>query len=243
MFYFVITVKFSLWCYFVSLPKELKKEITRVLTANNPHAPKNIVRYNFKVSVEWPLKQEWGFFAINCFWVFFLFPPIRWFIFIRLHLLHIYWQYFLEEVLEDKRQSSIWSISSYASVSLDLDSVVCIKKIQKKSGICFMKSVTRALLMMSRSDQGRVHQILPGNIQESHLHMSVYAALPQRGFLQLAFTMSSIGRGRGEGWLCLPPLPQKGCTSWKKWESLGTALPALARINASFRQGTDKQVK
>ncbi|XP_072239153.1 dynein, axonemal, intermediate chain 1, paralog 2, partial [Leuresthes tenuis] len=27
---------------------ELKEEITRVLTANNPHAPQNIVRYNFK---------------------------------------------------------------------------------------------------------------------------------------------------------------------------------------------------
>ncbi|CAH8605395.1 unnamed protein product [Dicrocoelium dendriticum] len=28
--------------------QELKEEITRVLTANNPHAPQNIVRYNFK---------------------------------------------------------------------------------------------------------------------------------------------------------------------------------------------------
>ncbi|XP_048359243.1 dynein axonemal intermediate chain 1 [Sphaerodactylus townsendi] len=27
---------------------ELKEEITRILTANNPHAPQNIVRYNFK---------------------------------------------------------------------------------------------------------------------------------------------------------------------------------------------------
>ncbi|KAG8131334.1 putative Dynein intermediate chain 2 ciliary protein, partial [Naja naja] len=27
---------------------ELKEEITRILTANNPHAPQNIVRYSFK---------------------------------------------------------------------------------------------------------------------------------------------------------------------------------------------------
>ncbi|XP_042311259.1 dynein axonemal intermediate chain 1 isoform X2 [Sceloporus undulatus] len=30
---------------------ELKEEITRILTANNPHAPQNIVRYNFKERV------------------------------------------------------------------------------------------------------------------------------------------------------------------------------------------------
>ena len=28
--------------------QELKEEITRILTANNPHAPQNIVRYSFK---------------------------------------------------------------------------------------------------------------------------------------------------------------------------------------------------
>ena len=28
---------------------QLKEEITRVLTANNPHAPQNIVRFSFKV--------------------------------------------------------------------------------------------------------------------------------------------------------------------------------------------------
>ena len=28
--------------------KELKEEITRVLTADNPHAPDNIIRFNFK---------------------------------------------------------------------------------------------------------------------------------------------------------------------------------------------------
>ena len=30
--------------------KELKEELTRVLTADNPHAPQNVVRYNFKES-------------------------------------------------------------------------------------------------------------------------------------------------------------------------------------------------
>jgi len=30
--------------------QELKEEHTRVLTAVNPHAPQNIVRFNFKVS-------------------------------------------------------------------------------------------------------------------------------------------------------------------------------------------------
>ena len=30
-------------------PEELKEEFTRILTANNPHAPNNIVRYSFKV--------------------------------------------------------------------------------------------------------------------------------------------------------------------------------------------------
>ena len=28
--------------------KELKEEITRILTADNPHAPHNIIRFNFK---------------------------------------------------------------------------------------------------------------------------------------------------------------------------------------------------
>ena len=31
-------------------PEELKEEFTRILTANNPHAPNNIVRYSFKVT-------------------------------------------------------------------------------------------------------------------------------------------------------------------------------------------------
>lgn len=30
--------------------QELKEEFTRILTANNPHAPQNIVRYSFKVN-------------------------------------------------------------------------------------------------------------------------------------------------------------------------------------------------
>ena len=30
--------------------QELKEEFTRVLTADNPHAPQNITRYNFKES-------------------------------------------------------------------------------------------------------------------------------------------------------------------------------------------------
>ena len=29
--------------------EELKEEFTRILTANNPHAPSNIVRFSFKV--------------------------------------------------------------------------------------------------------------------------------------------------------------------------------------------------
>ena len=32
--------------------QELKEEFTRILTANNPHAPQNIVRYSFKVGVK-----------------------------------------------------------------------------------------------------------------------------------------------------------------------------------------------
>ena len=31
--------------------EELKEEFTRILTANNPHAPSNIVRYSFKVII------------------------------------------------------------------------------------------------------------------------------------------------------------------------------------------------
>ena len=31
--------------------QELKEELTRVLTADNPHAPSNVVRYSFKESV------------------------------------------------------------------------------------------------------------------------------------------------------------------------------------------------
>jgi len=31
--------------------QELKEEFTRILTAENPHAPKNLVRYNFKVNI------------------------------------------------------------------------------------------------------------------------------------------------------------------------------------------------
>ena len=33
---------------------ELKEEFTRILTANNPHAPQNIVRFNFKVIIFMP---------------------------------------------------------------------------------------------------------------------------------------------------------------------------------------------
>lgn len=33
----------------VPVLQELKEEFTRILTANNPHAPQNIVRYSFKV--------------------------------------------------------------------------------------------------------------------------------------------------------------------------------------------------
>lgn len=51
MLYVVLIVEFYLQYYFVSIPKELKEEFTRILTANNPHAPQNIVRYSFKVSV------------------------------------------------------------------------------------------------------------------------------------------------------------------------------------------------
>lgn len=51
MLYITLAVQFYLWYYFVSIPKELKEEITRVLTANNPQAPQNIIRYSFKVSV------------------------------------------------------------------------------------------------------------------------------------------------------------------------------------------------
>jgi len=50
MLYIVLIVEYLSY-YFVSFPKELKEEFTRILTANNPHAPQNIVRYSFKVSV------------------------------------------------------------------------------------------------------------------------------------------------------------------------------------------------
>lgn len=51
MFYVILIAEFYLLCNFISIPKELKEEFTCVLTANNPHAPQNIVRYSFKVSV------------------------------------------------------------------------------------------------------------------------------------------------------------------------------------------------
>lgn len=35
--------------------EELKEEFTRILTANNPHAPNNIVRYSFKVCHKYTL--------------------------------------------------------------------------------------------------------------------------------------------------------------------------------------------
>lgn len=38
-----------MYCIFLTLNQELKEEFTRILTANNPHAPQNIVRYSFKV--------------------------------------------------------------------------------------------------------------------------------------------------------------------------------------------------
>ena len=37
--------------FFVTAFQELKEEFTRILTANNPHAPQNIVRYSFKVCI------------------------------------------------------------------------------------------------------------------------------------------------------------------------------------------------
>lgn len=68
MVIFVLVMPFYLQYYFVSIPKELKVEVIRTLTADNPHIPRNIVRFSFKVSVAWPIKPE--FFAINCFCVF-----------------------------------------------------------------------------------------------------------------------------------------------------------------------------
>ena len=44
--------------------QELKEEFTRILTANNPHAPQNIVRYSFKVR-EFPDKVR--FFVLLLF--------------------------------------------------------------------------------------------------------------------------------------------------------------------------------
>ena len=42
--------------------EELKEEFTRILTANNPHAPNNIVRYNFKV---WEMFGIWNHSCSN----------------------------------------------------------------------------------------------------------------------------------------------------------------------------------
>ncbi|MGH0182720.1 UNVERIFIED_CONTAM: hypothetical protein FKN15_010045 [Acipenser sinensis] len=41
----------------VNAPEELKEEITRILTANNPHAPQNIVRYSFKERAYKPISN------------------------------------------------------------------------------------------------------------------------------------------------------------------------------------------
>ena len=38
---------------FLFFLQELKEEFTRILTANNPHAPQNIVRFNFKVNIKY----------------------------------------------------------------------------------------------------------------------------------------------------------------------------------------------
>ena len=48
--------------------QELKEEFTRILTANNPHAPQNIVRYSFKVR-EFPDRIS---FFVFCFAFVFL---------------------------------------------------------------------------------------------------------------------------------------------------------------------------
>lgn len=42
---------FSTFLIFLHCPQALKEEITRVLNADNPHAPSNIVRFNFKERV------------------------------------------------------------------------------------------------------------------------------------------------------------------------------------------------
>lgn len=94
-------------------------------------------------------------------------------------------------------------------------------ELQETLEMCFLKSLARTLFRMSRSEQGRVHQRLPGNIQESHLHICVcraYAALPWSSLLLLACIASSrdCHRGRVEWWLCLPLLLWKGYTPWRK---------------------------
>lgn len=58
LLYMVLVVKFYLQYYFVSIPKELKKEITRTLTADNPHIPQGIVRFSFKVSVTHKVRYD-----------------------------------------------------------------------------------------------------------------------------------------------------------------------------------------
>jgi len=96
-----------------------------------------------------------------------------------------------------------------------------LSELQESSEMCFVKSLTGALFMMSRSEQGRVHQRLPGNIQESRLHICVcraYTALLWSSPLQLACAASNTGccRERVEWWLCLPLLPWKGYTPSQK---------------------------
>lgn len=46
--YYITSVSQYIDCEYLSFFQELKEEITRILTANNPHAPQNIVRYSFK---------------------------------------------------------------------------------------------------------------------------------------------------------------------------------------------------
>lgn len=61
----------------------------------------------------------------------------------------------------------------------------------------------------------------PANIQELHLHIftwRLHAALLWSSVLPLPYTASNTGSymGRVEWWLCLPLLPGKDYTPWKK---------------------------
>lgn len=116
-------------------------------------------------------------------------------------------------------------------------------ELQASSEMCFVKSVTRILFVTSRCEQGRVHQRLTGNIQESHLHISVCKACAALLWSSLSCQHVQLATktAKGEEWQDgFAFYPSLGRVTSPERKDTGTAPPDLA-LNYPQPQAGNRQ--